>query len=229
MVIAAGRAVPSWGILTLRAGQRLTIRPGHWGSWCTLALAGEPRVPLWLGHTATHTISGRGGGLLRPGAEIVVERARLVPERAIPCPVFARPARVAALVPGLQDHQFQPGAVDTLLSAPWRVSSAYDRMGMRLDGPPLPLVDALSIPSEAIVAGSVQVSGDGVPTLLLRDHQTTGGYPKIATVLACDLDRVAQLRPRQTLRLMAVSPAQAIARARRHAALTRRWLDRLGG
>lgn len=229
VVAAGGRPVPSWGVATLHAGDRLVIRPGHWGSWCSLALAGTPRVPLWLGHAATHTMSGRGGGVLKPGAEIVVENARLVPDRPIPCPVFARPARETAVVPGPQDHQFQAGAVDMLLSAAWRVSSAYDRMGMRLEGPPLPLGDALSIPSEAIVAGSIQVSGDGVPTLLLRDHQTTGGYPKIATVLACDLDRVAQLRPRDTLRLMAVTPAEAIARARRHADLTRQWLDRLGG
>ena len=115
-----------------------------------------------------------------------------------------------------------------LLSAAWRVSSAYDRMGMRLEGPALPLSDALSIPSEAIVAGSLQVSGDGVPTLLMRDHQTTGGYPKIATVLACELDRIAQSRPGDGLALRAVTPHAAVARARRHAALTARWLDGLG-
>lgn len=229
VVRRAGNPAPAWGTLTLRAGDRLAIRAGHWGSWCSLAFAGVPRTELWLGHAATHTMSGRGGGLLKAGDEIVVEDVRLIPDRTIPCPVFARAARVAAFVPGPQDHQFQPGALETLLSAQWRVSSAYDRMGMRLEGPPLPLGNALSIPSEAIVAGSIQVSGDGVPTLLLRDHQTTGGYPKIGTVLACELDRIAQLRPRETLRLIAVTPAEAIARARRHAAMTARWLDRPEG
>ena len=227
VVSAAGLPVPAWGVLTLRTGERLTIRPGHWGSWCSLALAGDPQVPSWLGHTATHTLSGRGGGLLKPGAEIVVENARVIGSRPIPCPVFARPLRMAAVVPGPQDHHFRPGAIGALVSAPWRVSSAYDRMGMRLEGPALALEDALSIPSEAIVAGSIQVSGDGVPTLLLRDHQTTGGYPKIATVLGCELDRIVQLRPRDVLRFMAVTPAEAVARARRHAVQTRQWLDRL--
>ena len=111
IVSAAGVPVPAWGVLTLRTGERLTIRPGHWGSWCSLALAGDPQVPSWLGHTATHTLSGRGGGLLKPGAEIVVENARVIGSRRIPCPVFARPLRMAAVVPGPQDHHFRPGAI----------------------------------------------------------------------------------------------------------------------
>ena len=150
-------------------------------------------------------------------------------ERRIPCPVIARPLHRVAVVPGPQDHRFQPDALPALLSAQWQITTAYDRMGMRLDGPPLALADALSIPSEAVVAGSIQVSGDGIPTILMRDHQTTGGYPKIATVLACDLDRVAQLRPRDRIAFVAVSPAKAIARARRHASLRRRWLGTLAG
>lgn len=223
-----GRRFGSWAVVTLREGDRLTIRPGPWGSWCSLALAGQPQVAQWLGHSATHTMSGRGGGLLAAGQAIRIEDAYTVPDRDLPCPVFARPLREAAVVVGPQDHRFAEGALDLLLSAPWKISRAYDRMGMRLDGPALRLSDALSIPSEAIVAGSLQVSGDGVPTLLMRDHQTTGGYPKIATVLACELDRIAQSRPGDGLALRAVTPQAAVARARRHAALTTRWLDGLG-
>lgn len=62
--------------------------------------------------------------------------------------------------------------------------------------------------------GSVQVAGDGIPTILLSDHQTTGGYPKIATVISSDLDMLAQLRPNQSLRFKAVSPENAIRIAR---------------
>ena len=86
------------------------------------------------------------------------------------------------------------------------------------------------MPSEPIARGSVQVAGDGVASILLADHQTTGGYPKIATVLDCDLDALVQLRPGDALRFLPVPPAQAVAIARataesdrRHrAALTRR-------
>lgn len=225
----AGNRSGSWRLLTIEAGERLSIRPGHWGSWCYLAFAGEVDCGHWLGSAATHSMSGQGGGRLKAGDELVVRDAGTRAPVRLPCPVFARPLHRLAVVPGPQDHQFRPEALPTLLSAPWRVSSAYDRMGMRLEGPPLALADALSIPSEGIVAGSVQVSGDGVPTLLLRDHQTTGGYPKIATVLECDLDRAAQLRPRERVGFVAVTPSQAIARARRHAALRDAWLDHLAG
>lgn len=225
-----GRRHGSWVVLRLAAGERLQIRPGHWGSWCYLACAGTLAHATWLGSAATHTMSGRGGGLLSTGGELVVTDPdpAAAPHGPLRCPVFARPLARASVVPGPQDHELLPDALPTLLGAEWRVSSAYDRMGMRLEGPPLALGDALSIPSQAIVAGSLQVSGDGVPTLLMRDHQTTGGYPKIATVLDCDLDRVAQLRPRDTLRLTAVTPEEAIRRARAAASLRAAWLDRLG-
>ena len=75
--------------------------------------------------------------------------------------------------------------------------------------------------------GSVQVAGDGVATLLLADHQTTGGYPKIATVLDCDLDAAAQLRPHDAIGFTALTPAEAVARARLYAASTASYLAAL--
>jgi allophanate hydrolase len=94
-------------------------------------------------------------------------------------------------------------------------------MGMRLAGPRLALRDALSIPSEPIVRGAVQVAGDGVASILLADHQTTGGYPKIATLLSADTDRVAQLRPQTRLDFEAVTPERAVRLARADAAARR--------
>ena len=70
------------------------------------------------------------------------------------------------------------------------------------------------MPSEPILRGSVQVAGDGVASILLADHQTTGGYSKIATVLDGDLDALMQLRPRDPLRLVPVPPDEAIGIAR---------------
>ncbi|EKD60873.1 MAG: hypothetical protein ACD_54C00510G0001 [uncultured bacterium] len=70
----------------------------------------------------------------------------------------------------------------------------------------------------------MQVAGDGVATVLLADHQTTGGYPKIATALDCDLDSFTQLRPRDAVTFQAVAPAQAIVLARAHAAAQRAYL-----
>ncbi|WP_299358850.1 biotin-dependent carboxyltransferase family protein [uncultured Paracoccus sp.] len=215
----AGTRSGGWEVRTLRPGETLQVQRGHWGSWTYLALAGRIEAAEWLGHTATHTTSGFGGGLLESGGEIVIRDSRISPERErrFPCPVLARAQSTARVVLGPQLHRVQPEAVAALLTGAHTLSDSYDRMGVRLRGPALAIADALSIPSEPIVAGSIQVAGDGVATLLLRDHQTTGGYPKIATVLAADLDRVVQLRPRDRITFQAVGADRAIQIARLHA------------
>jgi len=226
----AGVLSGSWHVLTLRAGERLAIRPGFWGAWAYLALAGDLDCPRWLGHAATHALSGLGGGRLVAGAELHIDAATVLPghDGPIPCPVLARPTGRARVVPGPQDQHFLAQTMATFLATPFRVTSASDRMGIRLAGPPLPLRAALSIPSEPILRGSVQVAGDGVATVLMADHQTTGGYPKIATVISADLDGIAQLRPGDLLRFQPVTPAQAIALTRQHAIRSERYLAGLG-
>lgn len=89
------------------------------------------------------------------------------------------------------------------------LTEAYDRVGVRLPSPPLPPNAPLDMPSEPVVRGSVQVAGDGVATVLLADHQTTGGYPRIATILSDDLDGFVQLRSHQTVQFEAITPQDA--------------------
>lgn len=204
----------SWHTGLLRAGERLTIRPGFWGSWCSLVFAGEVERPRWMGSLATHAPSGLGGGVLRPGDEIAISNGRPLPERVLPCPVWARPRHVLRVVMGPQDRFFPAGVRSAFLSEVFRVTDAGDRMGMRLRGPALRPEAALSIPSEPVLRGAVQVSGDGVATVLLADHQTTGGYPKIACVIGADLDGFAQLRPRDGVLFRAVTPEAAVGAAR---------------
>lgn len=223
----AGGRGGSWSRGVLRAGESLTIRPGPWGCWCYLAFAACPAVTPWLGSVATHGPSGLGGGRLKAGGRLVLEGARSGPGPGpIPCPVLARPRHELRVTRGPQERFFAPDALDTLLSARWRVTDSGDRMGQRLSGPRLtPL--ALDMPSEPLARGAVQVAGDGAATVLMADHQTTGGYPKIATVLDCDLDGFAQLRPGQDLVFREVSPEEAVALARRRAVAVRRWLRTL--
>lgn len=217
----------AWSFATLRAGERLAIRPGRWGSWCYLAFAGALQSPLWLGHAATHALSGLGGGKLAAGQLWTVAETREARAGAFPCPVFARPRHDPRVTIGPQDRFFAPETIDTFLHAPWRMTEASDRMGVRLAGPGIAPEAALDMLSEPILRGSVQVAGDGVPSVLLADHQTTGGYPKIATVLDCDLDAMVQLRPRDLLRFTAVSPAKAVEIARAEAGRQRRYREAL--
>lgn len=210
----AGDRRGSWSVATLRAGESLTIRPGPWGSWCYLAFAGRLQVPQWLGSASTHAISGFGGGRLTRGTQLVIADAARRAECRIPCPVTARPRHELRVTLGPQQRFFSAGTISDFLSGAWRMTDAWDRMGVRLAGPPIAPQAALDMPSGPVVRGSVQVAGDGVATVLLADHQTTGGYPRIATVLDCDLDGFVQLRPRDRVSFRPVSAEQAISLAR---------------
>ncbi|WP_377510802.1 biotin-dependent carboxyltransferase family protein [Octadecabacter sp. R77987] len=223
-----GKKTTSWTILTVQKGERISITAGKAGSWAYLAFAGTLDAPDWLGSQATHSTSGFGGGAVKTGQTIKVTGVSIREDRLgeIAKPDFA-PNGPISVVTGPQDQHFVQGAVGTFTSETFSVSNAYDRMGMRLNGPALALAGALSIPSEPIVRGSVQVSGDGVPTVLLADHQTTGGYPKIATVISPDTDRLAQYRSGQPVRFMAISSQRAIDDVRKYAALKDQYLDRI--
>ena len=223
----AGRRGGSWQVATLHAGERLAIRPGHWGSWCYLAFAGSLECGEWLGSASTHALSGLGGGRIATGQRLRIRDAQPRPRRAIPCPVIARPRATLRVTMGPQQRFFAPRTVADFLAGPWRMTDAWDRMGVRLAGPAIAPQAALDIPSEPILRGSVQVAGDGVATVLLADHQTTGGYPKIATVLDCDLDAFVQLRPRAGLTFQPVGPRQAVRIARSASVAARTYLKAL--
>jgi allophanate hydrolase len=208
----AGDAPDGWSVFALEQGDKLTIRPGKSGSWTYLAVAGTLVANRWLGSAATHSTSGFGGGQLTLGQTLTITDARVHEDRhgSIQRPDFLPEGDDIRVVMGPQDRHFSDAALAAFQSQPFALTSAFDRMGVRLSGPELSLNGALSIPSEAITRGSVQVAGDGVPTVLLSDHQTTGGYPKIATVISGDVDRISQKRAGDPVRFVPVSPKEAV-------------------
>jgi allophanate hydrolase subunit 2 len=112
-------------------------------------------------------------------------------------------------VRGPRTDWFDRESSAALTSARWTATGALDRIGVRLDGPPIRRATAYEgkeLPSEPMVRGSIQVPPDGQPVVLLADHPTTGGYPVIAVVTDADTDRVAQLRPGDPVRFRAVPP-----------------------
>lgn len=220
-VMLNNRLLPPWGVAGLAAGDTLTIRPGRWGAWCYLAFAGHLNSNVWLGSAATHGPSGLGGGALISAGSLTIRDAEVRPARhcGLDIPVSARPRHRVRVVIGPQDRFFAAAMLQTLVTSPFTLTDASDRMGVRLSGPLLTPDAALDMPSEPVQRGSVQVAGDGVATVLLADHQTTGGYPKIATILSGDLDGFVQLRSRSVVHFDAVSPQAAVAAYRtRHLA-----------
>ncbi len=156
-------------------------------------------------------IGGFSGRMLRAGDEVplALDAAGGHPELALrnpPAPDRDQPVRI---VLGPQQDYFTAAAIDLLLSADYVVSKSADRMGMRLDGPTLAHRDGYNIVSDGIATGAIQVPGSGQPIVLLADHQTTGGYPKIATVISADLPVIGQRRPGDKIRFAAVSVAEA--------------------
>jgi allophanate hydrolase subunit 2 len=104
------------------------------------------------------------------------------------------------VIAGPRDDWFTDAALIALASGSYEVTAASNRSGLRLAGPPLRRARDSELPSEGMAAGSLQVSHDGQPILLLADHPTTGGYPVIGVVVSADLGLAAQLRPGQRVR-----------------------------
>ena len=219
----------SWQCVTIQQGQRLAIKPGPWGCWTYLAFAGHLQAENWFGSLATHSQSGFGGKKLVSGDEIIIQSAEIREDRVgdIPCPVWARARHEVRVVLGPQDRFFDEAALHALLHQRFQLTDAYDRMGVRLRGPRLIPKEALSIPSEAILRGSIQVAGDGTATVLLADHQTTGGYPKIATIMTDDTDGFTQLRPHDGIRFKPILSHDAVALTRRRTASVMTYLAAL--
>jgi biotin-dependent carboxylase-like uncharacterized protein len=217
----AGRAVAAWQSVSLRQGSVFRVVPGERSACCYLAVEGGIAVPPVLGSAATYLRAGLGGldGRALRQDDLVPVALAAAPDRgelrlAIPPdPGHDQPIRV---ILGPQQDRFTDEAIATFLNAEFRISPHADRMGMRLDGPPLRHRAGWDIISDAIATGAIQVPGSGRPIILLADHQTTGGYPKIATVVSADLPVLGRRRPGDPVRFVAISVEEGEALCRDH-------------
>ena len=223
-----GQKISSWTVLTIQKGERLSVRAGKSGSWAYLAFSGKLNVKDWLNSSSTHSTSGFGGGVLKTGQKFTLTDASNQANRIGPIlkPNFNTNDLIHAVL-GPQDQYFMNTAIKIFSDSIFKVSDNYDRMGMQLTGPKLELKSALSIPSEPVVKGSIQVSGDGIPTILLADHQTTGGYPKIATVISSDINRLVQFRSNQSVKFVLINSNEALQKTRKFLDMKEKYLEKL--
>ena len=223
-----GQKISSWTVLTIQKGERLSVRAGKSGSWAYLAFSGKLNVKDWLNSSSTHSTSGFGGGVLKTGQKFTLTDASNQANRIGPIlkPNFNTNDLIHAVL-GPQDQYFMNTAIEIFSDSIFKVSDNYDRMGMQLTGPKLELKSALSIPSEPVVKGSIQVSGDGIPTILLADHQTTGGYPKIATVISSDINRLVQLRSNQNVEFIIINSNEALQKTRKFLDMKEKYLQKI--
>jgi len=184
------------------------------GARATFAVAGGFDVPTIFGSRATSVVARVGpfgGRPLLAGDVLPVGRAggeaRLRTGRALPLPRGGARVRV---IRGPHDAMFTPEAIAALTSSRFLVTAQSNRMGYRLEGPVLVHVGEGDMLSDATPIGSLQVPASGQPILLMADRQTTGGYPKVATVITADLPIAGQLAPGDWIEFSECTRKQAI-------------------
>jgi biotin-dependent carboxylase-like uncharacterized protein len=212
-----GRPVDRHTAVHAEAGAVLRIAAPVAGMRAYLAVRGGIEVEAVLGSRSRDTLSGLGPDPVQEGDLLPIGAEPATPVPAVDFVPLADPGQATVEVRahrGPRADWFTPAALDAFFAVEWRVSSDGDRVGLRLDPPrvpahaagvepepPLLLERAVTreLPSEPMIAGAVQVSPDGRPTVLLADHPVTGGYPVIAVVATRSLDTFAQLRPGGTV------------------------------
>ena len=224
----AGRAVVPDTSVTLADGETLKVGFARDGLFSYLAIEGGIAGEPVFGSMAVNARAGLGSPYPRPlqaDDELQVPAASGTAERRIELPPMVKaPIRV---VMGPQDDEFADEQKALFLDSEWKISATSDRMGYRLEGPAIKHLHGHNIVSDGTVSGSIQVPGNGAPIVLMSDRGTSGGYPKIATVISADQGRFAQIPAGTGFHFKALSMADAQAEARKFAELLRTLPDRL--
>lgn len=210
-----GRPLEMWASHTLEPGTKLMFGATRNFARGYLAIAGGIQVDPFLGSASTHVLSGLGGfegRALRKGDRLRIGRAsKNVRRRRITlAALYAfKPRKVLRVTEGPQADWFSETAKQVFYRDVFQVSEESDRVGLRLEGTALDGSTAREMITEGVSLGAVQVTPSGQPIILFVEQQTTGGYPKIANIIAADLHRIGQLRPRAEIRFQRTSLAVA--------------------
>jgi 5-oxoprolinase (ATP-hydrolysing) subunit C len=230
----AGRSISPWWRSRGRAGDILNIKAMPRGARCYLTVDGGIDVPVVLGSRSTQ-FRGEFGGLhgrpLKPGdilpcaaststiGELGIEPADITLAR----PNAAAEETIVRVVIAGEYDAFDAAAQELFWSGSWKITPQSNRYGYRLQGPAVKPKAPIEKRSHGIVPGVIQIPPNGQPIIQMRDAQTSGGYPKIATVVRADLWRVGQARLGGKLRFEQTAYADALAAEAEMSA----YLDRL--
>ena len=222
IAVAGGTFGPAPGKVSRVAdGEVMSLASGPGAARAIAAVGGGIDVPLVLGSRST-CVSGRFGGFqgrrLQRGDFLAVFPASAMPlvEASADLKQPGDGDVVLRAFAGSDEPAFDAAARAAFWGTPWRILPESNRMGLRLSGPSLGLVETASRASEGTTRGTVQVTADGHPIVLLAERPTTGGYPKIAVVAAVDLDLLARTPPGRSVcfERIAVTEARRLLDAR---------------
>jgi biotin-dependent carboxylase-like uncharacterized protein len=195
----------------VRAGQLVTVGRASSGLHTYVAVAGGIAAQMVLGSRSTDTLSGFGPPPLTAGDVLGIDAPRnagfpgWLADPGLLQSVLDAGRRPVRLLAGPRVDWLTKDAEELLYSSEFTVSTASDRVGVRLTGPTLHRSRTGEAETEGMVNGGVQLPPDGAPIVLLADHAVTGGYPVVGVVATVDLPLVAQARPGMALRFVPTS------------------------
>jgi antagonist of KipI len=193
------KPLPFWSGTYIQAGQVLTIGSTLSGARCYLCVRGGLQIKKIINSASTHLTSGMGGlngGILKKGDQIAFGNLSNViqPIKNMENYPFTNTTTIRA-TKGLQWDWFDNQNRKLFFEKGYQVSTLSNRMGLRLSGQSIFSSKGSEIITEGMPLGAIQIPGDGQPILSFVEHQTTGGYPKLANVISADLYKVGQLKP----------------------------------
>lgn len=214
-----GEPLAMWRTHLLVEGDVVHFKKVRAGCRAYLAVSGGFVVPGIMESSSTY-LSGKFGGLegrkLKEGDILYsLDVSSSLNKLGLQFPIdwisFLEKEQALRVIPGPQDHHFTEEGFQTFCSSFYHVTPQCDRMGVRLEGPKIERRSDVeeSIISEGMIAGAIQVPGDGKPMIILTEL-VTGGYTKIATIISTDLPRVAQLKPGDRVRFMPITLEEAL-------------------
>lgn len=199
-----GTPVENWRILKAHPGSVLRFTQKRSGMRCYLAIKGRMECDRWLGSVSTNMTLGIGGF----NGRRLLNNDCIAYEAASPSSVSHRGLRVSGsliprysnfptirFIPGAEFEEIDSADKEKLLDSPFTVSVDSNRMGYRLEGQPLKRQRDNEVLSSAVTFGTIQLLPSGQLIVLMSDHQTTGGYPRVGNVISLDLPLLAQLGP----------------------------------
>lgn len=208
----------NWPLKTpLRDGDEVDIKTGASGMYGYVRFEHDIDVPTVLDSKSTNLaaqIGGLAGKPLMIGdiIELVAGEKQTATEHEGAVALIEADTDITLRVlPGLHADLLGTKNWQSLFEDVFTISASTDRMGVRLNDPlhRFAHIEKLGLISDAVVPGDIQILGDGTPVILMRDHQPTGGYPRIATLIDKDLDRAAQLRPNSRIKFQSISLEKA--------------------
>jgi biotin-dependent carboxylase-like uncharacterized protein len=211
--------IRAYETVTVDAGDVLEMNIAQKGLRSYLSIAGGFDLEEIMGSKSTYIRGGFGGykgRKLKSGDVLDINPSNFNQIRKIPVdmiPIYGSDTTLSIIV-GTEEECFAEKSIETFLNSSYTITGQSDRMGIRLEGPPIKHIDSADILSSGISEGTIQVPKNGQPIIMMADRQTTGGYTRIANVISTDIPKLAQMKPGDTIHFQKISLSDAHSRIR---------------